>query len=251
MDLNENNNLTPETPYDVIPLPSKGLLYPNKKATIEVEYLTGMDENILTSPNLLQSGKFLDVLLKKKIRDREIRYEDLVLGDRNAIIIWLRATGFGEKYPVTVTTSDGEEFETEVDLTTLKQKPLGDEPDENGLFTFTLPTTKKVVKFRLLTVRDEHELIKREEAQLKRNVEYTDSLTHKLGMQIMEVDGKTDKQWIYNFVRVLPIRDSSALRKHISNSEPGIVLNISLEGPGGDSIDTFLVLGQDFFWPES
>ena len=250
MQAQNDENVNSMTPYDVIPLPSKGLLYPSKKPTIEVEYLTGMDENILTSPNLLQSGKFLDVLIKRKIRDKEIRYEDLILGDRNAIIIWLRATGFGEKYPVVVTTPDGEEFETEVDLTTLRQKPLGAEPDENGYFDFELPITKKLVKFRLLTVRDEQELMKREEAQLKRGAEFTDSLTHKIGTQIVSIDGKTDKEWIYNFVRVMPIRDSSALRKYMSEIEPGMDLNISIEGPGGDPIDTFLVLGSDFFWPE-
>ena len=118
-----------EVPYDVIPLPSKGLLYPGRKPTLEVEYLTAMDENILTSPNLLQSGEFVDVLLKRKIRPGQVKPSELLVGDRNSIIIWLRATGYGEKYPVTMQTPDGEEFDTEVDLTKLKQKEIG-----NGLF---------------------------------------------------------------------------------------------------------------------
>ncbi len=70
-----------------------------------------MDENILTSPNLLQSGKFVDVLLKRKVRNSEIPVKDLLIGDRNAILIWLRATGYGEKYPVTIQTPEGGEFE--------------------------------------------------------------------------------------------------------------------------------------------
>ena len=239
-----------EVPYDVIPLPSKGLLYPGRKPTVEVEYLTAMDENILTSPNLLQSGKFVDVLLKRKIRAGQINPQELLIGDRNAIIIWLRATGYGEKYPVTVQTPDGEEFESEVDLTELKQKEIGATPDENGLFDFTLPMSKKKIKFRLLTAKDEDDLQKREDAQRKRKSEVLDTLTHKMGTHIMSVDGRTDKEWIHNFVRVMPARDSLELRKYINKIEPGVDLSITVEGPGGDPVDSFLVIGPDFFWPD-
>jgi len=246
----QSQSVSLEIPYDIIPLPSKGLLYPGRKPTIEVEYLTAMDENILTSPNLLQSGKFVDVLLKRKIRPNQVNYQDLLVGDRNSIIIWLRATGYGEKYPVTIQTPEGDEFETEVDLTTLKQKEIGAEPDENGLFDFTLPQSKKRIKFRLLTAKDEDELTKREESQQKRKAEFSDTLTHKLGTHIMSVDGRTDKEWIHNFVRVMPARDSLELRKYINKIEPGVDLSITVEGPGGDPVDTFLVLGPDFFWPD-
>jgi hypothetical protein len=246
----QNNSSFFEVPYDVIPLPSQGLLYPGKNPTLEVSYLTAMDENILTSPNLLQSGKFIEVLLNRKIRDKGLNQKDLLIGDRNAILIWLRATGYGEKYPVTVLDDDGNEFETEIDLTTLKQKPIGANPDENGLFDFELPLTKKRIKFRLLTVRDEEELTKRSEVQEKRKAEFTDTLTHKLGMQIMSVDGKTDKEWIFNFARMMPARDSLALRKYINEIEPGVDLKVTVTGPGGDPIETFLVIGPDFFWPD-
>ena len=232
-----------EVPYDVIPLPSKGKLYPGKNPTIEVEYLTAMDENILTSPNLLQTGKFVDVLLKRKIRPGQV-------GDRNAIIIWLRATGYGEKYPVSIQTPEGEEFDSEVDLTKLKQKEIGAEPDANGFFDFTLPQSKKKIKFRLLTAKDEDDLQKREDAQRKRKSEVLDTLTHKLGTHIMSIDGRTDKEWIHNFVRVMPARDSLELRKYINKIEPGVDLAITVEGPGGDPVDSFLVLGPDFFWPD-
>jgi hypothetical protein len=250
---NQNNqyqDTSLEVPYDLIPLPSKGLLYPGKKEVLEVEYLTAMDENILTSQNLLRSGKFVDVLLKRKIRDKNINPKELLIGDRNAILIWLRATGYGEKYPVTITSEDGEDFETEVDLTTLKQKPIGAIPDENGLFDFELPISKKKLKFRLLTANDEDELNKRIEAQQKRKAEYTDTITHKLGMQIMSIDGRTDKEWIFNYVRVMPARDSLALRKYVNQIEPGIDLTVTVQGPGGDPMDTFLIIGPDFFWPE-
>ena len=132
----------------------------------------------------------------------------------------------------------------------MKQKELGAEPDDNGLFDFTLPQSKKRIKFRLLTVKDEDELTKREKAQEKRKAEFSDSLTHKLGTHIMSIDGRNDKEWIHNFVRVMPARDSLALRRYINDIEPGVDLSITVEGPGGDPIDTFLVLGPDFLWPE-
>jgi hypothetical protein len=94
-------NYVPEdlkVPYDVLELPSQGLLYPNKKSSVRVEYLTAMDETILTSPNLSQNGKFLSVLLDRKVKDLGFPTEDLLEGDRLAILIWLRATGYGEIY---------------------------------------------------------------------------------------------------------------------------------------------------------
>lgn len=248
---NSSTNTTFEVPYDVIPLPSKGILYPSRKETIEVRYLVGEDENILTSPNLLQSGKFIDVLLDRKIRSKEVHPLDLLVGDRNAILIWLRATGYGEMYPITVVDPNTEEtFDTEIDLTTLKLKPLGADPDENGYFDFTLPMSKKNIKFRLLTARDEDEINKRADAQSKKKGTYTDILTFKLGTQVMSIDGNSDKEWIHNFVRVMPARDSLALRKYIASIEPGIDLNVTVEVPGGNPIESFLVIGPDFFWPD-
>ena len=118
---NNNEEIVFETPFDVLELPSKGLLYPGKPSTVKVEYLTAADENVLTSPNLIRSGKVLDVLIERKIKSKEIPMSSLLVGDRNAIMIWLRATGYGEMYPVKMTDpTTFEEFETEIDLTTLK-----------------------------------------------------------------------------------------------------------------------------------
>jgi len=241
-----------ETSYDVIELPSKGLLYPSKKPVAKVSYLTAADENILTSPNLLQSGKFIDVLLKNKIIDGPTKEpNELLSGDRNAIMIWLRATGYGEMYPVILTDpKSGEEFETEVNLSELKMKPLGAEPDENGFFDFVLPMSKKKIKFRLLTAKDEEDISKRAEAQKKTGRSFNDSLTFKLGTQVMSVDGNTEKEFIYNYVNTMRAGDSLALRKYIGSIEPGVDMSIEVESPGGGSFNTFLPIGLDFFWPD-
>ena len=115
--MESTNTMTPNSmpdelrvPYDVLELPSQGLLYPNKKSSVKVEYLTAMDETILTSPNLSQNGKFLTVLLDRKVKDLGFPTEDLLEGDRLAILIWLRATGYGEMYNQQVFDSKSTDF---------------------------------------------------------------------------------------------------------------------------------------------
>lgn len=141
--------------YDVIKLPSKGQCYRNKKDRIKVGYLTAFDENMILSPNLYKDGKFVDYLLQSKILENDINSEDLTKGDRDAIILWLRATGYGNDYPIIVTDDEtGREFETTIDLSTLKYKPFSLKGDENGYFDFEMPSTKDIIKFKFLTLKD-------------------------------------------------------------------------------------------------
>ena len=91
-----------DIPYDVLALPSKGLYYPSKKASIKVSYLNASDENILTSTNLLEAGTMLDTLLNRKVLEKDLRPEHMLDGDRVAILFWLRATGYGVEFPVTL-----------------------------------------------------------------------------------------------------------------------------------------------------
>jgi len=106
-----------DAPFDVISLPSEGKLYKNGKASLDVAYLNASDENIITNPNLLQSGKFLEILINRKLLRTNLKYADLHVGDRNAIMIWLRATGYGPTYNVALTDPvTGEDFEREIDL---------------------------------------------------------------------------------------------------------------------------------------
>ena len=152
--------------FDVIPLPSKGECYDNNMSTIAVSYLTANDENMIVAPNLYRDGLILDYLLKAKIKNKSINPDDLLEGDREAIILWLRATGYGTQYPVTVTDNkSGIDFDTVVDLTQIKHKPFVLKGDGNGNFDFTLPVSKDEIKFRFLTHGDikQIEEIEREE----------------------------------------------------------------------------------------
>lgn len=142
-----------QSSYDSVNLPSKGECYAGKFKSVDVNYLTAYDENIILSPNLYRSGTFLDHILKHKVRG--IDPDDLVQGDRDAIIIWLRASGYGNEYPVTVTDDKtGEDFDTVVDLSQLNYRKFTLKGDENGYFDFKLPLTGDEIKFKFLTNRD-------------------------------------------------------------------------------------------------
>lgn len=139
-------------PFDTIPLPSNGECYPNKLSKVPVSYLTAYDENIIVSPNLYRDGTFIDYLLKAKILNPAINPDDLLPGDRDAIILWLRATGYGNEFPVNVTDNEtGKEFSSVIDLSKIGYKEFTLKGDENGWFSFTLPCSKDEIKFTFLT----------------------------------------------------------------------------------------------------
>lgn len=293
-------NYNPEAAFDVIPLPSKGEGYKDKIAKMSVAYLTAYDENMIVSPNLYRDNLILDYILQEKLLSKEIDPMDLLEGDRDAIILFLRASGYGNEYPITATDeATGKEFDAVVDLSKLKYKEFTLQGDSNGWFSFTLPVSGAEVKFRFPTHRDIvmlDTMQKAEEAKLKKNVikQYVDTLdafiesdkevskdekikirqavrtieswgdkiddedamlynhalTNRLNLLIMAVNGITDKKYISDFIRKMPVRDSSALRKYITNNEPGVDYNITVERPeslGGGSVTTFLQLDQFLF----
>jgi len=234
--------------YDVIPLPSEGKVYGLNKKTVKIAYMTAADENILTSPNLINSGDFLEILINRKLLEPKLRYEDLIPGDRNAIMIWLRATAYGEMYPVTIYDNEGNPFDTEIDLSTLKTIKLEIEPDEEGLFTFELPLTKDIVKFRLLTVGDISllEKVLEEKKDEIINTEATLALTS----QIYSINDKTSRAYIEEYVNDMRLLDAKALRDYINKTNCGIDLTIDVKLPNGENINTFLPLTSRFFWPD-
>jgi hypothetical protein len=239
------------TSYDLIPIPSEGKLYKNKKANFKVSYLTTADENILTSPNLLQSGEFLEILINRKLLETDVRYRDLHVGDRNAIMLWLRATSYGEMYPITLIDDvTNNPFDTEINLNDLKFINLGAEPDAEGYFEFYLPQSKANIKFKFLTVGDIEDIedLVRKDTENKNPV--NNALTYRLERQVVEVNGVRDKNYIREFVQNIRIADSKKLRDYIDKIEPNVDLEINVSTPGGGTMKTFLPLNVSFFWPD-
>ena len=289
----------PMASYDIIPLPSKGECYKNKQGRIAVSYLTAMDENIIISPNLYRDNMVLDILLKEKLRDPDIDPDDLLDGDRDAIILFLRSSAYGNMYnvtttdPVTKTT-----FETKIDLSKIKYKDFTLTGDENGYFDYEMPLSKDKVKFRFLSHKDYINLTKLDELEIgsirkseiekyngkleyyleedetlssaerkeitnamKRLKDWADKCddepsafshraTNELEMEIMSVNGNTDRKFIHDYVTTIPIKDATSLRRYIVKNTPGVDYNFEVEKPeslGGGSMPVFLQFDQFIF----
>lgn len=239
--------------YDLVPLPSKGRFYKNGKEKVKVAFLNTMDENIMTNESIISSGDFLEIIINRKLLEPNLRYKDLTIGDRNAIMIWLRSTSFGSDYTVEMINPNdySEKFQTTFDLDELKINYLNLETDEDGFMDYTFPLSKKNVKFRFLTIQDVLDIEEHVQETIKtKGEEYADGVSYTIFKHIVSIEGETDKDYIYKFSRKLRSMDSRKFLKFISENEPDIDLNVSVKTPGGESINTFLPLGQEFFWPE-
>ena len=237
--------------YEVVDLPSKGRFYKNGLDKIKIEYLTSKDEDILTTPSLIQDGSVLDVILKRKIKTPNVVVEDLLTGDKNALILFLRASSYGREYEVEVYDPRTEKpFKQTVDLLKLKNKEITEQPDENGHFTVELPMRKKIVKFRLLTSGEENQLSQRADAIMEAyNQEYSEYSTMKLKAHIVSIDGKTDRSYIEKFVDAMPVRDTITIRRKILDVSPDIDMTYKFKTKDGFEFNAKLTVGVDFFFP--
>lgn len=157
--LEVSDEYSDDVQYDVLPLPSNGETYSHKKNRLPVSFLTASDEDFITSPNLYRDGKIIDVLLRRKIIDKTIDPNSLCKGDRDAIVLWLRATGYGPEFPITVHDPELDtEYETVIDLTKIETKPFTLKGDENGHFDYQTKTGN-LIKFKFLNHYDELRLI--------------------------------------------------------------------------------------------
>lgn len=144
--------------YDILPLPSNGECYPHKKNRIPVAYLTAADENIIASPNMYRDGKVIDTILERKILDKDIKVEELCKGDREAIVLWLRATGYGPDFPIEARHPETRKiYPINIKLDTFKYYPFNLKGDENGYFDYNCENGD-IIKFKYLSVKNENEI---------------------------------------------------------------------------------------------
>jgi len=237
--------------FENVQLPSKGMYYPNKLSEVRVEYMTAKDEDILTTPSLIQSGEALDLILNKKIKTPNVDINTLLIGDQNAIALFLRASSYGHDYQVEVTDPrNGKSFSYTVDLRKIKYKEISETPDQNGLFSFHLPMRKKNIKFRLLNSSDSKRIISDVEHQVEAG--YTSIAefgSMKLKAHIVEIEGKTDRGYITRFVDAMPAGDALKLRIKILEVTPDLDLLYEFTCSDGYKFKTPLVMGIDFFFP--
>jgi hypothetical protein len=243
----ENQVTKPKFPTEMVDLPSKGLLYPEgsplRSGQIEMKYMTAREEDILTNQNYIQQGTVLDKLIESLIVTK-IDIKELLVGDKNAILIASRILGYGQDY----------EFENrgtvyKVDLTEMVDKELPSDVNyENGNnFEFTLPASKDQITFKLLTHGDEITVEQELKGLKKINPNGSPELSTRLKYIITSVNGDSDRKTVREFVdNELLARDSRALRQEIKRISPDIDLTIK----GDDGEDIAVPISLNFFWPD-
>ena len=236
-------------PTEVIDLPSKGIVYskenPLSSGKVEMKYMTAKEEDILTNQSYIQKGTVLDKLLQSLIVDKKINLDDLVVGDKNALLVGSRILGYGKDYDVTI---DGSNYT--IDLSTLENKEFDIKSLEQGKneFSYTIPTNNTVITYKLLTGKDE-KAIDREIAGLKKlNKDASPEMSTRLKHMILSVDGNEEKKDIREFVdNYLLARDSRAFREHVKNTQPDIDLTYVVDS--GEEVS--VPIGLNFFWPDA
>ena len=249
-----------EIPVEAIPLPSQGQCYPEDnplhgQETIDIRPMTAREEDILTSKALIKKGTVITALIKSCLVDKSIDPDDMISGDRNAVMTALRITGYGADYSVEVTCpSCTESSSQEFNLSELPIKRLGEEPAEanSNLFNFELPFCKKAVIYKFMTGADEAYMQKMQNQKKKKQLGADNLITDRYKHQIVSVAGITDKTKIGFFIRNMPAKDSRALRNHMDKTEPGIEMKSWMDCPHClETSEVRLPLGASFFWPDA
>lgn len=249
-----------EVPLESVPLPSNGVVYPpesslHMRETVEIRSMTAREEDILTSRALIKKGTVITELIKSCLIDKKIYVPDMLAGDRNAIMVALRITGYGAEYAVEADCPKcNVRSKQEFNLGDMPIKRLQIEPVAKGqnVFEFKLPVTKKTVNFKFLTGRDEEEISTIQERTKKQGAQADNIVTNRLQFAIVSIDGKTDRSSINGFIRNMPARDSMSLRKFIDANEPGIDMKGNFDCPSCSDVNEVRVpLGASFFWPDA
>lgn len=248
-------------PVEQIPLPSNGVLYPKTSTLhgrdyLQIKAMTAQEEDILMSRALIKEGTVVYHLIKSCLIDKTIDPDDLLVGDRNALLVAIRITGYGSEYrsPATCPSCNKQDSQN-FDLANLGIKRLETDPVAPGVneFEFVLPVSRKRVTFKLTSVRDDIEDAKTRARmqQLFPDAKNDNEVTRALERQIVSIDGHRDRAPISAFIKSMPARDSRELRNHMNKIEPGIDMQVDMKCRFcGVESKVGLPLGASFFWPE-
>tara|TARA_Y100000592_G_scaffold8806_1_gene12365 strand:- start:193 stop:930 length:738 start_codon:yes stop_codon:yes gene_type:complete len=239
-------------PTEVIDLPSKGLVYPKEhplsSGQVEIKYMTAKEEDILTSPNLIEKGIVLDKLLESIIVTEGVKLDDFVIGDKNTLLVSARILGYGKDYPVNYNDE-----EINIDLTTLKEIWINEknlvEPHKNE-FKFTTPISKSQIVFSILDGHMEKQLDDLNKAYEKAG--QSRELTNRYKLIIKSVDGKSERKDIDDFVdNQFMARDSIAFRDYIADVAPDIDFTTKVKLADGSKQEVTVPMTVRFFWPNA
>jgi hypothetical protein len=241
-------------PTEVLDLPSKGLVYPKEhplaSGRVTIKYMTAKEEDILSNQNLIKKGIVLDKLFESIIVDK-IDPKDIVIGDKNAIILATRLLGYGADYPMKFYSGlTGDTIQTVVDLSKVQTKDIDFSLFKNkNEFEFITPLGKNKLTFKLLTHGDELAVEKDIEALQKLNKDGSFEITTRLRYMITSVDGSTDISSINKYITGMLARDSKALRDYVKIISPDMDMTFEYTHSTGEKEALPITMGVNFFWP--
>jgi hypothetical protein len=251
----------PTFPTEIIDLPSQGRFYPsNSKLStgqVEVKLMTAKEEDILTSPNLLKKGLAVEKLIESLIVDKDIDLDQILVGDKNALIFAIRRLAYGDTYgPVEITCPKCSAVNKQnVDLSEINYKEIDFDAYPKGVneFEYTLPTSKLTIKFKLLTAGDEKMIERDIEGFAKLKKESSSEITTRLKYMITSINGDTDKAKIKSFIdNNMLARDSSAFRQHAKVFSPDVDSRFNFCCTECSNQERVAVpMTVSFFWPNS
>ena len=235
-------------PTEMVELPSKGLLYPEgnplREGKVEMKYMTAKEEDILTNQSYIKQGIVLDKLLQSLIVTK-INYNDLIVGDKNALMVASRVLGYGKDYDFVY---DGESYV--IDLSTIENKPFDESLITEGVneFNFTLPNSGNLITFKILTAGDDKK-IDAELAGLKKiNKDSSPELSTRLKYIITSIEGDREAKTVREFIdNHLLARDSRLLREYIRQVQPDVDLIFTTNS--GEEVA--IPINLSFFWPDA
>jgi translation initiation factor IF-3 len=244
-------------PTEIVSLPSKGLLYPKEsplsKGEIEMKYMTAREEDILTNSNFIKNGTVIDKLLQSLIVT-PINYDDLLIGDKNAILIAARILGYGAEYAFKYSNERGQELDAKVDLSKLEEKQIDELLFKAGTneFTFTLPKSGNVVTFKLLTHGDEKKIEAEIKGLKKINPNSSFDVTTRLKYMITSVNSDREQKAIRDFVdNYMLAPDARSLREYYATVQPDIEMKFIPEDESYTGEGIAIPISLNFFWPDA
>jgi hypothetical protein len=229
-------------PHDVILLPSGGVFYKSKKKSVKVGYLTASDENLLMS----NQDDIITALVRNKLYEPDLKPNELLQGDLEAILIFLRNTAFSSDYKITaIDPKTGEQFSTEISLEELNIKKTEVQPNSEGHFEVSLPKCGATVRLKLLSlgdIKEVDEMAKKYPAGM-----IAPKVTWTLQKQIVSVNGDSDRGVVNKFIEQMPIADSKFIKNFLFDNEPRLDLVKSIIAPSGMKVDVAISFGAEFF----
>ncbi len=258
----QRESLGIDLPVADVPLPSRGLVYTagplHNAENVAIKAMTAKEEDLLMNRTLVRRGTVITELIKACVLDPDIDVNDMISGDRNALMVAIRITGYGADYSVKIDCPKCETNQDfEINLTSLPIKELNlsamvQVEQFTNEFRFMLPMTKRSVTYKFLTGKEEEKILQDMEAKKKKGIVQENLITTRLINSVMSIDGNTDRDFIVRFCTNMPARDSLALRKHIDENEPGVTMThefMCKNSQCGHQEVVSVPMGPSFFWP--